>query len=240
MENKKIDLSIIIPCYNEEKNVPLIVDALKNELKENKNLELILVDNGSTDNTGKKIDICRKKFKNIKKVRVKVNQGYGFGIYSGLKKARGEFLCWTHGDMQTNPLDCLRALEEIKKQKNPEKCFVKGRRIGRTFVEKFFTFGMSVFESLLFKKILYDINAQPNLFHKSFLRVAKNPPKDFSFDLYFYVLAAKNNFKIIRFPVRFEKRKHGKSKWNVNLKERIRFIKRTIDYSFKLKRCIDE
>jgi hypothetical protein len=63
----------------------------------------------------------------------------------------------------------------------------------------------------------------------------ENPPNDFSFDLYAYYLAKSNNYKIIRFPVLFPERIHGKSTWNTSLQSKIKFIKRTLDYSFKLK-----
>ena len=58
--------------------------------------------------------------------------------------------------------------------------------------------------SILFQKILYDIHAQPVIFHKDFFNKWKNPPKDFNLDLYVYYLAKKFKFKIIRFPVQFD------------------------------------
>jgi len=229
-------LSIVLPCYNEEKNIPLIVDRfLKGE---EEGVELILVDNGSSDNSNKLIKEFSKKYSFIRLCHVKKNIGYGFGVWSGISKATGEFICWTHADMQTDLLDTIKAFELIMKQKNAEKCFVKGKRKGRSMFDSFFTGGMSLFETLLLGTYLNDINAQPNLFHKSFLDNIKEPPKDFSFDLYFYFAAKKQNYEIIRFPVRFMKRIHGESHWNTSLIGKWKFIKRTINFSFKLKRKI--
>ena len=45
---------------------------------------------------------------------------------------------------------------------------------------------MSILETLIFNKILWDINAQPNIFHKSLLNKIENPPDNFLFDLYVY------------------------------------------------------
>lgn len=229
-----MDLSVIIPCYNEEKNVPLIVNRFNEILPKNIEVELILVNNGSTDNSNKIIIEYVQKFKYIQLVYVKKNIGYGNGIYVGLKKAKGDYLCWTHADMQTDIQDTIKAYNLIKIQKNPKKTFVKGTRKNRIFFDNFFTIGMTIFETIILRKFLYDINAQPNLFHKSFIKIIKNPPKDFSFDLYFYYLAKKMNFKIKRFPVSFKKRIHGESHWNSNIKEKIKFIKRTIQFSFEL------
>ena len=83
--------------------------------------------------------------------------------------------------------------------------------------------------------MIFDINAQPTIFPKAFYEKWVNPPKDFSLDLYAYYLAKKNNYKIKRINVKFLKRISGQSKWNINFVSRIRFILRTIKYSFKLK-----
>lgn len=229
-----MNLSIIVPCYNEGKNIPLIVERF-NEIKID-TVELVLVDNGSSDNTNKVINKLVRKHKRIKLAHVNKNIGYGYGISSGLKKASGEFLCWTHADMQTDLKDTIKAFNIIKKQKNPKKCFVKGHRKGRSLFDAFFTCGMSVFETLALKTVLYDINAQPNLFHRSLLEKIKKPPKDFSFDLFFYYMAKRLKYKIIRFPVLFKKRIYGKSHWNTSLKGKYKFIKRTVDFTFKLKK----
>ena len=199
---KKIEFSLIIPCYNEEKNIPLIIDRLKSRLNK-KDFELILVDNGSKDHTQKAIKSFMNKHPSLKLVSVKKNIGYGWGIYSGLKKARGEFIGWTHADLQANPLDAFKALDILKKQDSERKVFVKGRRYGRKLFDKLFTWGMNIIETLVLRRILYDINAQPNVFRYDFMNLINEPPKEFSFDLYMYYIAKKKGYKIIRFPVYF-------------------------------------
>jgi len=66
----------------------------------------------------------------------------------------------------------------------------------------------------------------------------KNPPTDFAFDLYVYYIAKKNNYEIKRFPVFFGKRIFGESAWNTGWKARIKFTKRTIEFTFKLKKLL--
>ena len=94
---------------------------------------------------------------------------------------------------------------------------------------------MSLFETFLLGKLIYDVNAQPTVFPRKFFNSWINPPKDFSLDLYSYYLAKKNNYKIRRIRVNFLKRISGQSKWNINFVSRIRFILQTIKYSLKLK-----
>lgn len=233
---KKYNLSIILPCYDEEKNIPSIIKRF-NEIKPKEILtELVLVDNGSKDGSNKLIKRMMLKYPFISIAEVKKNIGYGNGINQGLKIATGEYLAWSHADMQTDIKDVFKAFELIEKEQNPEKIFIRGNRKKRQLVDTFFTKGMSLFESFLLGEWMDEINAQPKLFHKSFLNIATNPPKDFSFDLYFYYLAKKNNYKIKKVDVLFPPRIHGKSHWNTGINSKIRFIKRTIKYSIKLKK----
>ena len=114
--------------------------------------------------------------------------------------------------------------------------FVKGKRFGRSLADYLLTFGMSVFETLLFKKRMFDINAQPTVFSKKFFKSLPSPPNDFSLDLFFYFHAVQKGSKIQRFPVHFGKRFAGTSTWNTGWLARYKFIKRTIEFSLKLKK----
>lgn len=233
----KIELSVVLPVFNEEKNIPKVVSEFL-KMSRKVSLEIIFVeDGGSKDKTREFLKENSKKYKFVKSLFIK-KKGYGNSLFEGLKYSKGEFVGWTHADLQTNPYDTIRALEIIKKEKNPQKIYVKGKRYGRPIFDRFFTTGMSFFESFLLKTRLWDINAQPNIFHKSFLDLIKTPPKDFSFDLYTYYIAKINKYKFIRFPVYFGKRSHGKSAWNYGLYSKIRFIIQTITFSFKLKKLI--
>lgn len=227
-------LSIVVPCYNEGKNIPLILDRF-NSIINRDDIEVILVNNGSNDNSEKVLKELLPNYKFAKTVKVEVNQGYGFGILTGLRNAKGEYIGWTHADMQTDPNDVITALKIIEKR-NIKDIYVKGNRKGRPFFDQFFTTGMSIFESAYMRAKLWDINAQPNIFHKSFFEKWENPPKDFSLDLYVLYMARKNNIEIVRVDVLFPERIHGESSWNTGLKAKWKFIKRTLDFSFNLKK----
>jgi len=226
-----IKFSIVVPCYNECENLPLILNRFAKVIKAD--TEIIIVNNGSTDTSAQKLAELLPLYPFAKSVRVKINQGYGYGILEGLKVSRGNYVGWTHADMQTDPKDVLVAFAIAEKA--PKKVFVKGNRKGRGLFDMFFTVGMSAFEFLLLSKRLWDINAQPNLFPRSFYETWQNPPHDFSLDLYAYYLALKQGLKVQRFEVRFPPRLHGESRWNTGISAKWKFIKRTIDFSFKLK-----
>jgi len=228
-------LSIIVPCYNEASNIPLILERFKESITRD-DIELLLVNNGSTDNSQEVMESLIPKNPFARIVNVKVNQGYGYGIISGLRAGNGEYLAWTHADMQTDPHDVIKALDIIEGEAEPEKVFVKGNRKKRPFADIFFTTGMGIFESIYLGTSLMDVNAQPNLFHRSFFELWESPPDDFSLDLYAFYMARHKKIKVIRFPVLFTERIHGHSHWNVDWESKMKFIKRTLDFSFKLKK----
>ena len=228
-------LSVVIPCYDEADNIPLILERFDGIIKRD-DIEVVLVDNGSTDSSPEVLNTLLPKYPFAKTIRVEVNQGYGYGIVQGLKVSTGEFIGWTHADMQTDPADLLKALDIIEKRNYAEELFIKGNRKGRPLFDQFFTSGMSAFETLYMGVKLYDENAQPNVFSKKFFETWINPPKDFSLDLYALFMAQKSGLHIERFDVMFPKRVHGTSHWNTGLVSKWKFIKRTVGFSRKLKK----
>jgi glycosyltransferase involved in cell wall biosynthesis len=228
-------LSLVIPCYNEAANLPLLLDRC-DRLVDAVDAEVVLVDNGSTDDSPAVLETLLPNHPGCRSHRVECNQGYGFGILSGMAIAKGEILAWTHADMQTDPMDAARGLQFFEELDQP--VFVKGRRFGRPFSDQVFTAGMSLFETVLFQRPFWDVNAQPTMFPRAFFQELEGAPKDFSIDLFFYHAALAHGLVIKRFPVRFGQRAHGLSNWNVNWESKRKFIQRTVDYSFKLRKNI--
>ena len=160
-------LSIVVPCYNEAENIPLILDRFRKVIHR-KDVEVILVDNGSRDKTPELLKGLLSEYEFARSIRVETNKGYGYGILQGLKSCSGDFIGWTHADMQTDPADMIRALKIIEAHGDDEQIFVKGTRRGRPVFDQFFTVGMSLFETMYLGMRLYDINAQPNVFSRKF------------------------------------------------------------------------
>jgi glycosyltransferase involved in cell wall biosynthesis len=227
--------SLVIPCYNEEKGLPDLVARCK-EVVAKVDAEIILVDNGSQDNTAKLLQDLTLNISNIKVKTVAENIGYGAGILVGLRATTSDIIGWTHADMQTDPMDAIQAFKFFNNTKKDKNLFIKGRRFGRPITDRFFTLGMGIFETILLRHALIDVNAQPTLFHRDFWNKWHSPPKDFSLDLYGYAMAKKYGLDVKRFPVNFSERKHGQSSWNINWAGKYNFIKRTLNYSFRLRK----
>lgn len=225
-------LSVVVPCYNEAQNLPALVQRFKRVLG-GLDAELVLVDNGSTDDTAKMIGKLGKGEGHmlVRTVRVERNVGYGHGIKAGLRAARGEFLAWTHADLQADPADVAEAYRRAMLEGNPRTVFVKGnRRQKRPLLDAAVTMIMGIMASACLRQRLFDINAQPKLFHRSFRKHLKRAPDDFSLDLYAYYKARKNGMRIIEIPVGFGRRMHGESKWASSPARRIKTIAKAVAY----------
>jgi glycosyltransferase involved in cell wall biosynthesis len=118
-------LSIVLPCYNEAESLPLLLGRYA-AVWEDLPAELILVDNGSTDDTAQVLgrELARPEYAFARAVTVPANQGYGHGIFTGLQAARGEFLAFSHADMQCSPADVFAAYHRLQAEPEPERALV--------------------------------------------------------------------------------------------------------------------
>ena len=86
-------IEIVIPCYNEARNLPGLIQLLE-EIVEDSGLGFVLVDNGSTDGSAEIFSkIINPK---ICVVTLEINQGYGGGILAGLRQCNCQFVGWMH------------------------------------------------------------------------------------------------------------------------------------------------
>ena len=147
------ELSIIIPCYNEEKNLFHLVNEIK--IIKNKNpelkLEFILVNDGSTDQTSTRLnDLNQDEI--YKVVDLKQNVGYGGSIQEGLKSSNSHILSWTHSDLQCDLNDVIKLYKLHKEEFLDKKIIVKGKRIKRNIFDSFFSNSMAILASIIFPR----------------------------------------------------------------------------------------
>lgn len=226
-----IKLQIVIPCFNEGPSLNRLWEECLHVVKDSREIQFIIVNNGSDDETSQIVASKVGADPNIIFVTLDKNEGYGGGILAGLNGSSSEFVGWTHADAQTPLVDCVIGGSLLYSGFD----FVKGKRIGRRLDERFFSFGMGLLMSVLFKRSLMEINAQPTLFKREFLADWSSPPKDFSLDLYALIMARRHGMKVARFKVHFLPRIYGHSKWNFGFTSRLKFIRRTLNYAFNLR-----
>ncbi|HEX6135369.1 MAG TPA: glycosyltransferase family 2 protein, partial [Longimicrobiales bacterium] len=106
------DLSLIVPCYNEEESCGITIRRLLSAFEgAGHTLEVIAVDNGSHDRTGEILAGLAAEHPLVRPHRVDVNQGYGFGVISGIPHATGRWAGIIPADGQVDAEDVVRLYE---------------------------------------------------------------------------------------------------------------------------------
>ncbi len=222
-------LTIVIPCYNEAKSLPELINQMK-LIKLDCNF--VLVDNGSTDETASYLESVSLP-ENIIHIKKSVNTGYGAGIKFGVKNVNTELVGWMHADLQQN-LNILNNIREeltfFSKFEDQKLIAIKGLRSGRSVFENFFTTGVSIVATTIFLRRCWDIAGQPNIFRLNDLRFLDSAPDDHNFEFFIYIKFKLLNGKFIRFDAPFLNRKFGKSSWDNGLISKIKHARRIFTY----------
>jgi len=232
-----INISLVLPCYNEEKNITLICDEFLELPLQKYNAELILVNNGSSDETKseiiKAINSNNSKNISIKLVNIENNVGYGGGIAEGLKIAKGDYIGWAHADLQTPMIDFFKLYLLIKDKKN---ILGKGFRVNNRGFDGIISMFHEKLSSLILGYPMKEINAQPKIFNRELLQLFSHIPyKWTTIDTYIMYICLKNRIEIETIEVVFNKRKYGHSKWKNNFLNFVSHILFNFLYLFKLR-----
>lgn len=208
----KYELSIVIPFYNEEENVADVVSGLNMELSKNKiNYEMVLVNNGSTDNTQVIIKSFRNKNNRIKQIDISLNEGYGWGIMNGLDASRGEYIGFIDGDNQVGPEQVILAFNAIRKS-NADICISRRNNRQDNLKRKLISRLYNIMLNLTFLLNLKDVNSKPKLMRSKIYKDMEISSKDWFIDTEMLIKAKKMNCRIVEIPIRHNQRMKGKSK----------------------------
>jgi glycosyltransferase involved in cell wall biosynthesis len=108
-------LSVVIPAYNEEENVPILYEKLKKVLDSlGEDYEIIFVDDGSTDGTYQRLKQLAEKDSRLKVIRFKRNYGQTAAMSAGFEHAKGDVIITLDADLQNDPEDIPLLLEKLK------------------------------------------------------------------------------------------------------------------------------
>lgn len=109
------EISIVVPVFNEEENIQLLVSAIYRGVKDiGCSYECIFVDDGSTDDSRLKIETVCKENEHIKMVALERNYGQTSALDAGFKAAKGKYIVMMDADLQNNPCDIKLLLENIE------------------------------------------------------------------------------------------------------------------------------
>ena len=149
---KKIDLSIVIPSYDEEDSLPILIKSINEKLK-NKDIifEIIIIDDGSSDKTWNKIEILTKKFSNIFSIKFTKNYGKSDALDAGFKSSRGNYILTMDADLQDDPEEIHKLYEFITEKDFDLVSGWKKKRndpLTKTIPSKFFNIVTRVFSGI--------------------------------------------------------------------------------------------
>lgn len=202
------NLSIVVPVYNEEENVGLLVARLEGALH-SVNYEIILVDDGSTDNTLQEIKKLNNP--NVALIELKKNYGQSLALASGIDYATGDYIITMDGDLQNDPDDILMMLNKAKTEDWDVVTGIRQKRqdnLVRTFPSK-------IANWIIRKSTHLDIQD-----HGCALKVFnKETAKELNLygemHRYITLLAFLNGARIAEVKVKHHQRQFGKSKYGL-------------------------
>lgn len=206
-------LSVVVPCYNESASLNQFHDSLTELLQKEKiSYEIIMVDDGSTDDTMEKIIELNKKNKNVKAISFSRNFGKESAMLAGLKHTSGDYIAIMDADMQHSPSTMIDMYKKLLEDSNYDSiCAYKSNRNDESGIKRTLT---AIFYR--FNNVISDVKLLPGA---SDFRVFKKSVKDAIISLPEKTRFLKGIFSWVGFntiyvPYTPEKRMFGKTKWS--------------------------
>ena len=208
-----MDLSIVVPCYNEEGNVELFYEEVQKVFKGKKiKYEIVFVNDGSSDNTLDRLtNIVDQKKQNIKVINFSRNFGKEAAMYAGLKEAEGELVTIIDADLQQRPELILRMIDILNENEQFDSvaAFQEVRKEGKVLT----------FFKDTFYKVINSMSTVPFVQGASDFRTFRRKVVDSILELSEYHRFSKGIFSFVGYntyylPYEVEERNSGTSKWN--------------------------
>lgn len=222
---KDIKLSLVLPVHNQEdiiepvlKNIIEILNKLKIQY------EVLLIENGSKDNTHKVISKLSRKYSNVSSF--KTSKGYGSAVLFGLRKAKGEFISHMPSDGQ---IDMSVFTKLWKNNIKNDFDIIKIRRSSRETKTRFYlskTFSLIL--RVMFNTPLIDVNGSPRILSREKMLSLKLKSTDSFIDAEMLIKSKKLNWRIKEIPMKHIERAGGKS--TRNYKTYLEFIRNILIY----------
>ena len=206
---RETGLSVLIPAYNEQQGVGLVVKALREELSETgRPFEILIVDDGSTDNT-----FLEAEAADARVIRHATNRGYGAALKTGLRHVRYETVCITDAD-GTYPAKYIPGLVEQLARHNWD--MVVGARTGQNvaipLIRRPAKWAMGCFAEFMAGQPIPDLNSGLRVFsRKTVLKFLGFLPDGFSFTTTITLAMLSNGYLVHYEPIDYYARV-GRSK----------------------------
>lgn len=204
-------LSIVIPIYNEEESLENLVGEIFLALEPLPFWELILVDDGSQDNSWKIIQALSEEKKNIKGLRLQKNYGQTAALQAGFSICTAPYIATCDGDGQNNPFDIINLFSLAQSGKFD---LVTGKRKKRrdSFIKRVISRSANFFRNSVLKDPSTDTGCSLKIFKKEALEKVKLFK---GMHRFFPALFAIEGFSVVEIPCDHRPRRKGKSKYSL-------------------------
>ncbi len=216
-----MSISVIIPVFNEEKTIGLVVEHL-NKVDFGKNAkEIIIVNDGSSDNTAEEIDKLKKKYREVIALHHEKNKGKGVAVKTGINAATGEYIIIQDADQEYNPSDIPSLLEPILSGKTkivygtrlkrmPD--FSRDERSVRFLLHYIGNKFLSLLISVLYGQWVTDMETGYKVFPKKYLDGITLRSRSFELEPEITAKFMKRGYKIVEVPISTNPRNYKEGK----------------------------
>jgi len=200
-------LSVILPAYNEEGNIPLLMEKIdlvftKNNLKG----EVLLINDGSTDKTVVQAEECAKKYAYLRVYHHQRNLGLTKALSTGFKNSKGDIVVFLCADLQSDPEeDIPKLLEALKDNADVVVGWRQGRKESKLLGSKIYN---------IVSKVLFNVTVHDQNWIKAFKRefldglILRS-----DWHRFLVAIAIHRGFKVVEVKTNWYPRKHGVSKF---------------------------
>ena len=211
-------ISVIVGLYNEEEGLPSFIETFFKDIKLKEDFELILVDDGSIDNTKNIILKFRKKYPKIKLICYRPNRGLGNALRIGFKHAKGRIIVTLDSDLAHPPKYIRQLIETVDRGYDLVVCsrYFKGAGISGVPYHKAFLSKLSnIVTRTVIMTSISDVTSGFRAYNVNKLKKVVSKEKGFEVEVELLVKLLKKRAKIKEIPFKSQDRKVGESKFNV-------------------------
>ncbi len=207
-----LDLSVVIPVYNEEQNLPPLWDELRGVLEFLPlTFEVVLVDDGSRDRSAEIVRAMREADPRVRLVRLKANAGETAATDAGFKAARGQRVVTMDADLQNDPRDILALVQRLE-QWDAATGWRVSRGEGDSLVRRLSSRVANRTRNWLSDETIHDSGCTFRAFRRECLRGLVLYR---GFHRFIPTLLRMRGYRVVEVPVRNRPRRFGRSKYGV-------------------------
>ncbi len=207
-----VDVSVIVPAYNEEQNIKEILRMLLDVEQVLPSMEVIVIDDGSTDGTFEEV---AKFSSRVKLLKHENNRGKGAALATGFDEASGEVVVVQDADLEYSPYDIPRLVKPILSGE-ADVVFgsrFKGRRDGMRFTNYVGNRLLSLTTKLLYKAPITDLMTGHKVFARRVIRSMDLTEDGFKIEPEFAAEVFQGGWRYTEVPIGYTRRRRGSSKF---------------------------